>query len=47
MATEENFWSVRWTKESMLSNLRAFGIEPEQVVFNDLNEIAWLVEVTK
>jgi SAM-dependent methyltransferase len=47
VATKEDFWSVRWTKESMLSNLRACGIEPKQVVFNDLNEIAWLVEVTK
>lgn len=47
VATKEDFWSVRWTEESMLSNLRACGIEPEQVVFNDLNDIAWLVEVTK
>jgi len=47
VATEENFWSVRWTKESMLSNLAACGIRGEQVHFNDLNDIAWLVEVTK
>ncbi len=47
VATKEDFWSVRWTEESMLSNLRACGIEPGQVVFNDLNDVAWLVEVTK
>lgn len=45
--TEEGFWSARWTKESMLSNLGRCGIEAGQVVFHDLNEIAWLVEVTK
>lgn len=47
VATAENFWSVRWTKESMLSNLRECGIHPNTVVFHDLNEIAWLVEITK
>ncbi|MCK5609945.1 class I SAM-dependent methyltransferase [Candidatus Pacearchaeota archaeon] len=47
VATKENFWSVRWTEESMLSNLAACGIQPEQVKFNDLNDISWLVEVTK
>lgn len=47
VATAENFWSVRWTKESMLSNLAACGIRKDQVVFNDLNEVGWLVEVTK
>ena len=45
--TRENFWSVRWTQESMLSNLTAVGIAPLQVTFNDLNDIAWLVEITK
>jgi len=47
VATKENFWSVRWTEASMLSNLRACGIEADQVSFNELNEISWLVEVTK
>ena len=47
VATKENFWSVRWTKESMLSNLSECGINPDQVIFNDLNEIGWLVEITK
>ncbi len=47
VATKENFWSVRWTKRSMLANLAHCGIKPEQVKFNDLNEVAWLVEVTK
>lgn len=47
VATAENFWSVRWTKESMLSNLAACGISEDQVAFNDLNGVSWLVEVTK
>lgn len=47
VATKENFWSVRWTERSMLSNLNECGIKPEQVVFNDLNEVSWLVEITK
>lgn len=47
VATEENFWSVRFTKKSMLSNLAECGIEASQVQFNDLNDVAWLVEVTK
>lgn len=47
VATEENFWSVRWTKRSMLSNLAECGIEPGQVTFNDLNEASWLVEIAK
>lgn len=47
VATKENFWSVRWTEQSMLSNLAECGIQPEQVTFNDLNEIAWLVEIKK
>jgi len=47
VATEENFWSVRWTKESMLSNLKDCGIESEQVTFHDLNEVSWIVEVEK
>ena len=47
VATAEGFWSVRWTQESMLSNLGECGIRPDDVVFNDLNAIAWLVEVKK
>ena len=45
--TKENFWSVRWTRESMLSNLSGFGVSPDQVSFNELNHIAWLVEIEK
>ena len=47
VATAEGFWSARWTEESMLSNLRECGIGAESVVFNDLNSIAWLVEIRK
>ncbi len=47
VATKENFWSVRWTEQSMLSNLAECGIKPEQVQFNDLNEVSWLVEITR
>lgn len=47
VATAENFWSVRWTEKSMLSNLAECGIEADQVKFNDLSSVAWLVEVTK
>lgn len=47
VSTQENFWSVRWTKESMLSNLEACGIQPDQVAFHDLNEISWIVEIVK
>ncbi|HIE98250.1 MAG TPA: class I SAM-dependent methyltransferase [Fuerstia sp.] len=47
VATAEGFWSARWTKDSMLSNLSACGIRSDTVVFNDLNAIAWLVEIIK
>ena len=47
VATAEGFWSARWTRDSLLSNLDACGIRPEAVVWNDLNDIAWLVEVAK
>ncbi len=47
VATAERFWSVRFTRASMLSNLVAFGIEPHEVTFHDLNEIAWMVEVAR
>jgi SAM-dependent methyltransferase len=47
VATDSGFWSVRWTKESMLSNLLACGVTTGGVRFHDLNEIAWLVEVER
>jgi SAM-dependent methyltransferase len=47
VATAEGFWSVRWTERSMLSNLGECGIEESDVVFHDLNAIAWLVELRK
>lgn len=47
VATEEGFWSVRWTKESLLSNLNGCGISPDAVSFTVLNSIAWLVEIKK
>lgn len=47
VATAEGFWSARWTKESMLSNLKACSISPADVNFHDLNAIAWLVEIKK
>ena len=46
-ATAENFWSARWTEESLLSNLRACEIAERDVMFRDLNHIAWLVEIRK
>lgn len=45
--TREGFWSARWTRESMLSNLADCGIDADKVTFNDLNEIAWLVEIDR
>ena len=47
VATAEGFWSARWTRDSVLSNLIECGISPDNVVFNDLNAIAWLVEIKK
>ena len=47
VATAEGFWSARWTQESMLSNLSECGINPDDVVFDNLNAIAWLVEIKK
>ena len=47
VSTAEGFWSVRWTKDSMLSNLSECGISPDDVEFTDLNAIAWLVEIKK
>ena len=46
-ATAEGFWSAGWTRDSLLSNLDACGIRPDAVAWNDLNDIAWLVEVVK
>lgn len=46
-ATADGFWSVRFTRESMLSNLSACDIRADQVTFHDLNAIAWLVEIEK
>ncbi|MDH3645865.1 MAG: class I SAM-dependent methyltransferase [Gammaproteobacteria bacterium] len=47
VATSDAFWSVRWTRESMLSNLADCGIDSATVTFHDLHEIAWLVEIEK
>ena len=47
VATAENFWSARWTKDSLLSNLKACGIAERDVMFRDLNHIGWLVEIRK
>ena len=47
VATAENFWSARWTKKSLLSNLKACGIAKTDVMFHDLNHIAWLIEIGK
>lgn len=45
VATAEGFWSMRFTESSLLSNLAAAGVGPEDVRLLDLNEIAWLVEI--
>ena len=47
VATAENFWSARWTKDSLLSNLKACEIAERDVMFRDLNHIGWLVEIRK
>ena len=47
VATAENFWSARWTQESLLSNLKACDIAETNVMFHELNHIAWLVEISK
>lgn len=44
VATAEGFWSARWTERSVLSNLAASGVSPDDVTFTELNAIAWLVE---
>ena len=47
VATAEGFWSARWTQDSIASNLGACGVRTGDIVFHDLNDIAWLVEVVK
>lgn len=47
VATRDMFWSARWTQQSMLSNLTDCGIDPDTVIFHELNHIAWLVEIPK
>lgn len=47
VATTEGFWSARWTKDSVSSNLDECGIRTEDIAFYDLNAIAWLVEIKK
>ncbi len=47
VATAENFWSARWTQESLFSNLQVCGVPENAVTFHDLNHIAWLVEIRK
>lgn len=47
VATRDMFWSARWTRDSMVSNLADCGIEPTTVIFHELNNIAWLVEIQK
>ncbi|MBT8144098.1 MAG: hypothetical protein KJO55_05310, partial [Gammaproteobacteria bacterium] len=47
VATREGFWSARWTRASMLSNLRDAGIADDGVEFHELNTIAWLVEIRR
>lgn len=47
VATRESFWSVRFTRRSMLSNLAGSGISANDVLFHELNAIAWLIEIAK
>ncbi len=47
VATAEHFWSARWARESLASNLEACGIAQRDVICHDLNHIAWLVEIKK
>jgi len=47
VATAEGFWSARWTKARMLSNLDACEIDRDHVEFTELNSISWLVEIKK
>ncbi len=47
VATAEHFWSARWTRDSVLSNLLECGFGAKQVRFHELNPIAWLVEARK
>jgi SAM-dependent methyltransferase len=47
VATEEGFWSVRWTEQSILSNLTGSGFTSGDVQLTELNAISWLVEARK
>jgi SAM-dependent methyltransferase len=47
VATEEGFWSARWTEQSIMSNLTACGYQPSDISLTELNEIAWLVEARR
>lgn len=47
VSTAERFWSARWTRDSLNSNLTACGIDKQDIHLHDLNHIAWLVEVSK
>jgi pimeloyl-ACP methyl ester carboxylesterase/SAM-dependent methyltransferase len=47
VATDKGFWSVRWTRESVLHHLEKAGVPRAKVTFMNLNEIAWLVEARK
>ncbi len=47
VATSDMFWSARWTKRSLLSNLADAGIDPQVVRLHELNPIAWLVEIDR
>lgn len=47
VATAEHFWSARWTRESLSSNLKECRISERDVICHDLNHIAWLVEIEK
>lgn len=47
VATDKGFWSMRWTEESMLSHLQKAGVDRAKISFNNLNDIAWLVEAKR
>ena len=47
VATAEHFWSARWTQKSLLSNLNECQIAESDILFHNLNHIAWLVEIKR
>ena len=47
VATQQHFWSVRFTPASIRSNLTAVGAQPANITLHELNAIAWLVEVER